>query len=469
MSKPLILVIDQGTHATRAMAVDDTGHIRVSAFCPVALRRQGPDRVEQDADEIAASMQTVIQEVLAHPDVVRTGVCCAGLATQRSSVVAWDRRNGKALAPLLSWQDRRCAKWLKQFVPFAEKIKRLTGLKLSPHYGAGKLRWYLDHVAAVSQSQSEGRLAFGPLASFLLFHLLREKPLVVDHANASRTQLWNLATRNWDPGLMDLFGVPQKLLPHCRPICYDYGRLDAADIPLTAVNGDQTAAVFALGRTRSKTAIVNMGSGAFILLPTGKKMVYHPLLLSGLARSGEKWAEYIVEGTVNGAGSALDWAAARWNLPDVKRHLPAWLDRDEPPPVFINTIGGLGSPWWRPGLRPALIGRGEPGQKAVAVVESILFMLQANFETMCASGLSVSQIQISGGLAHLDGLCQRLADLTQRPVYRPAETEATVRGIAWLASGALQNWPKPGRGRWFKPQANNSLAARYRIFRQELD
>lgn len=132
MSNPLILVIDQGTHATRAMALDDTGHIRVSAFCPVALRRQGPDRVEQDADEIAASMQTVIQDVLAHPDVVRRGVCCAGLATQRSSVVAWDRRNGKALAPLLSWQDRRCAKRLKQFVPLAEKIKRLTGLKLSP-------------------------------------------------------------------------------------------------------------------------------------------------------------------------------------------------------------------------------------------------------------------------------------------------------------------------------------------------
>ena len=469
MSNPLILVIDQGTHATRAMALDDTGHIRVSAFCPVALRRQGPDRVEQDADEIAASMQTVIQDVLAHPDVVRRGVCCAGLATQRSSVVAWDRRNGKALAPLLSWQDRRCAKRLKQFVPLAEKIKRLTGLKLSPHYGAGKLRWYLDHVAAVSQSQSDGRLAFGPLASFLLFHLLREKPLVVDHANASRTQLWNLQTRNWDPWLLDLFGIPQKPLPHCRPICYDYGRLDAADIPLTAVNGDQTAAVFALGRTRPKTAIVNMGSGAFILLPTGKKMVYQPHLLSGLARSGEKWAEYIVEGTVNGAGSALDWAAARWNLPDIKRHLPAWLDRDEPPPVFINTIGGLGSPWWRPGPGPALIGRGEPWQKAVAVVESILFMLQANLETMCASGLSVSQIQISGGLAHLDGLCQRLADLTQRPVYRPAETEATARGIAWLASGALQNWPKPGRGRRFKPQANNSLTARYRNFRQELD
>jgi glycerol kinase len=303
----------------------------------------------------------------------------------------------------------------------------------------------------------------------LLFHLLREKPLVVDHANASRTQLWNLQSRNWDPWLLDLFKIPPEPLPHCRPICYAYGRLDAADIPLTAVNGDQTAAVFALGRPRPETAIVNMGSGAFILRPTGKRMVYHPRLLSGLARSSEKLAEYIVEGTVNGAGSALDWAATRWDLTDVERHLPAWLDRLEPPPVFINTIGGLGSPWWQPGPGPALIGRGAPWQKAVAVVESILFMLQANFETMCAADLSIRNIQISGGLAHLQGLCQRLADLTQRPVYRPAETEATARGIAWLASGAPQNWPKPGRGRWFYPQANHFLAARYRIFRQALN
>lgn len=469
MSSPLILVIDQGTHATRAMALDDTGHIRGSAFCAVALRRQGPHRVEQNADDIAASMQTVLQAVLAHPDVVRRGVGCAGLATQRSSVVAWDRRNGKALAPLLSWQDRRCAKWLKQFAPFAEKIKRRTGLKLSPHYGASKLRWYLDHVAAVSQAQSDGYLAFGPLASFLLFHLLREKPLVVDHANASRTQLWNLQTRNWDPWLLDLYGIPQKPLPHCRPICHDYGRLDAADIPLTAVNGDQTAAVFALGRTRPKTAIVNMGSGAFILLPTGKEMVYHSLLLSGVARSGEKWAEYIVEGTVNGAGSALEWASARWRLPDITSHLSDWMALDEPPPIFINTIGGLGSPWWRPGPEPAVIGRGKPWQKAVAVAESILFMLRANLDTMAESGLSVDRIQISGGLSRLEGLCQHFANLTRRPVYRPAETEATARGMAWLASGAGRSWPKPGRGRWFQPQANHAIMERYHRFRRALE
>jgi glycerol kinase len=298
--------------------------------------------------------------------------------------------------------------------------------------------------------------------------LLKAQPLLVDHANASRTLLWNVETRDWDPWLLGLFDVPQATLPHCRPIYHNYGRLRVADIPVTAVNGDQTAAIYSLGRPRRDTAIVNIGTGAFILRLTDKKLVRQPLLLSGLARSREDWGEYIIEGTVNGAGAALDWAAKQWNLPHIREHLPSWLSLEGDPPVFINTIGGLGSPWWKPGPVPTLLGKGEPGQRAVAVVESILFMLYANLEIMEGAGLDVSRLQISGGLARLEGICQRLADLTQKPVYRPAETEATARGIAWLAAGSPQHWPKPGRGRVFKPQSNQSLAKRYRRFRQAL-
>ena len=232
----------------------------------------------------------------------------------------------------------------------AEKIKELTGLQLSPHYGAGKLRWYLDHLPGAKQAFNEGYLAFGPLASFLLFHLLQDQPLLVDHANASRTQLWNLQTRDWDPWLLDLFGIPLETLPSCRPLCHNYGFLRVTDIPLTAVNGDQTSAIYSLGQPRQDTAIVNIGTGAFILLPTGTELMRQPALLSGLARSTENWGEHIIEGTVNGAGAALDWAARQWDLPNITTHLSTWLSREDEPPLFINTIGGLGSPWWHPGL-----------------------------------------------------------------------------------------------------------------------
>lgn len=468
-SSPLTLVIDQGTHSTRGLAFDADGRVQAAAARQVTLRGYGADEVEQDGAEIMASVQQVVAEVLAHDTVRRRGLAHAGLTTQRSSVVAWDRRTGEPLAPLLSWQDRRVAGWLTAFDHHAALVKERTGLRLSPHYGAGKLRWLLDHVPAVAEAQRSGRLAFGPLAAFILFNLLRDRPLVVDHVNASRTQLWNLARRDWDPWLLELFDVPAAPLPECRPILHPYGQLHAADVPVTAVNGDQNSAIYGLGRPEGGAAIVNIGTGAFILLLTGSRLVPHPALLSGLASSSQQGVEYLIEGTVNGAGAALQWAADSWTLPDLTQRLAGWLAAAGTPPIFTNGIGGLGSPWWKPGLSPRFIGEGEVPEKAVAVLESILFMLHANLEAMLAAGLTVSQVQISGGLARLDGLCQRMADLAERPVYRPVETEATARGLAWLAAGRPAHWPKPGRGRTFHPRPHPQLHARYQRFREIID
>lgn len=468
MPQPLTLVIDQGTHATRALAFDENGRVRASAVRKIKLKGHGTAQVEQDGREIIASLHEVVQAVLADETVRSLGVGQAGLTGQRSSVIAWDKRTGQPLSPLFSWQDRRVAGWLKAFEPYASAVKERTGLRLSPHYGAGKLRWYLDHIPAVRQAHRQGYLAFGPETAFLLYHLLAGHPLCVDHVNASRTQLWNLASRDWDPWLLDLFGLPAGALPGCRPIVHDYGRLQLAGIPLTAVNGDQNSAIYSLGRPPRGTAIVNLGTGAFILRLTGARLVRHPDLLVGLASSRQRRAEYLVEGTVNGSGSALAWAARQWNLPDITQNLATWLARPEAPPIFINTIGGLGSPWWKPDAPARFIGSGEPWQQAVAIVESIVFLLQANLETMTGAGLAVRRVQVSGGLARLDGLCQRLADLSGRPVYRPVETEATARGIAWLAAGQPAHWPKPGRGRLFRPQPNPALLARYWQFIEAL-
>jgi len=464
MPAPLTLVIDQGTLGTRALAIDENGQGCAAAYRPITLTRLGPAMVEQDPQEILASVLQVITAVLADATVRRQGIATAGLATQRSSVIAWDKRSGEPLSPVLSWQDRRAAAQLDALRPYAERIKQCTGLPLSPHYGASKLHWCIEHLPAVHRAYQEGYLAFGPLASYLLFNLLRGNPLLVDHANASRTQLWNIRTRDWDPWLLDLFGIPPGHLPQCRPICHPYGILRDADIPLTVVNGDQTAAIYCLGSPQHTTAIVNIGTGAFLLLLTGENLVHHPALLAGLARSGDCGEEYTLEGTVNGAGAALEWACREWNLKDCVRHLPDWLAREEAPPVFINTIGGLGSPWWRSGPEPSLAGGGEPWQKAVAVAESILFLLRVNIDAMEKAGREIRCIRISGGLARLDGICRRLADLARRPVYRPAETEATARGTAWLAAGAPRHWPKPGRGRHFAPRENRPLDERFERF-----
>ena len=475
MNPELTLAIDQGTHSTRALLFTAGGQLVTTAQYPLTLHRISDDRIEQDGREIIASLFATIEEVMAHEEVARRGIARAGLASQRSSVIAWNMETGQPLGPMLSWQDRRAVDWLAQFADEAAEVKERTGLPLSPHYGASKMRWLLENEPEVQQAHKAGRMRFGQLAGFLLFNLLKEKPLVTDQANAGRTLLQNLDSLDWDPWLLDIFGVPAELLTGIRPSIHEYGTLAGSSIPLTAVCGDQNGAIYGLGLPEPGTGIVNLGTGAFVLVSTGAKRVRHPRLLSGLASSAADSREYSIEGTVNGAAAAIKWAAEEWDIPNIDEHLHEWLEIEDDPPLFLNTIGGLGSPFWQSGPEPTII---QPAgyqreystrQKVVAVLESILFLLQVNMDAIAALGLEPKRLRVSGGLANVDALCQRLADLSDKPVYRPKETEATVRGAAWLASGRPSYWPESEPGDHFYPEHDPAFAARYEAFRNELN
>ena len=468
MTEPLALAIDQGTHASRAILVDTNGVIRFSAFTDIGLSRKGKLRVEQDPEEILDSVHSTIKSALTKASALGD-VVCAGLAVQRSSIVAWDRRSGRSITPVISWQDRRALQWLQRFSDQADTVKELTGLPFSPHYGAGKLRWLLAHHPEVKKAYGGGYLAWGPLAAFLLYNLLKTSPYVVDHANAQRTQLWNLYSRSWDPQLLDRFQIPQGSLPESFPTCHNYGHLVIADIPVTAVTGDQTAAFFSLGKPSAGTATINIGTGAFILAPTGSKPIRHPKLLSGLLNSTKGRALYAMEGTVNGAGAAFSWAGKTWQIPDLVLRMKEFFNHSENPPTFINTVGGLGSPWWEPDISPRFVGEGNLLERAVAVAESILFLIQANLDTFGSTAISTNRLQVTGGLSHMDEMCQRMADLSGMKLYRPSDTEATARGIAWLAFKRPRRWPKPGKGRIFEPRKNTLLRARYKRFHQIME
>ncbi len=459
------LAVDQGTHATRALVFDGQGRAIAAAHRAVALQDRGDGRVEQDATEILDSLCTVVRTVLAEPAVEAGALRAAGLATQRSSVVAWHRVSGAALGPVLSWQDRRNAPLIDALAAQASRVTQKTGLRLSPHYGASKLRWLQEHLPAVAQAQAGGELLLGPLVSWLLFHWLQGRPALVDHANAARTLLWNLRTRDWDPDLLQLFGVARDLLPDCRPVCADYGITAPGRIPLRAVNGDQTAALYALGQPAANSLTVNLGTGAFVLLPVARLDNVPDGLLAGIARSDAQRADYYLEGTVNGAGAALDWAAAHLAVTDVAAQLPQWLATVHEPPLFLNTVAGLGAPWWQAGPEPQFVGTPRSVAEAMAgVAESILFLLQANIERLQEHTGTIHDIRLSGGLARLDSLCQKLADLSGLVVQRPAQVEATARGIAWLAAGGPPGWERAGPVARFEPQHDPALRARYRRF-----
>ena len=462
-----ILVIDQGTHATRALLFSPQGEILAQAEQTVSLQRIDHEQVEQDAEEILDSVLYVLAQI----GVLPTDTICA-LTTQRSTTLAWDKTTGAALCPALSWQDRRAHLDLQPFSAHTSQIKNITGLPLSAHYGAGKLRWLLAHNQNVKRAAQQNNLCMGPLASFLLWRLLETHPFCVDASNAHRMLLLDLQSANWSDALLQLFQLEKNYLPACLPLQHHYGVLKHCKLPLVTVCGDQTAAFHGLGPLPAGTAVVNIGTGAFMLAACEQVITDTPLLC-GIRAGG-----WLLEGTVNGAGSALEWAQQHWPVENLFDQLPQWLNDENAPPVFVNTVGGLGSPWWCSGVDPYFI---EPGATShplsregrgseiyVAIIESIVFLLHHNLLAM-QKHLVIDTLLMSGGLSRLDGLCQKLANLSACQVLRVEQFETTARGAAWLAAGQPPEWfSQPSPSRTFTPAVENGMKSRLTVLNTAL-
>jgi glycerol kinase len=466
----LYLAIDQGGHASRASVFSANGDLLGGASVDIHTRQPAAEHVEHDPEELVASVQAAINNALHYAG--STPIIAAGLATQRSSVVCWDADSGAALSPVLSWQDRRSAGWLQQLAKQAAEIRQRTGLPLSPHYGASKLRWCWDHIPAVRNAGQEGRLAWGPLASFLVYRLIEERTLAADPANASRTLLWNLDVGDWDPRLAQLFGIPIQPLPPCVATRYAWGHLNAGQrrIPLTLVTGDQSAALFAAGEPAGGTIMINLGTGAFLQQGLTHRPPASPLL-SSLAYQDQGRRIYALEATVNGAGSAITWLASQLGQgeADIIRYLPEWLKEHSQPPLFLNGIAGLGTPYLQPLFASHFSAEATAAEKSVAVCESIVFLLQINLEEMARSIGPARSIIISGGLSKLDGVCQRLANLSGLPLHRPEDHEATVQGLLVLLNGACGAASQQRLETTFLPQTDPKLEARYHAWREALE
>ncbi len=473
VSTNLYLAIDQGGHSSRALIFDELGALVAQGHESIATIYPQEGWVEHHPHEVLSSTRHAIDQAVAALGARHAQIVAAGLATQRSSIVCWDRDSGAALSPVISWQDRRAAQWVAQFHPHDAAIHHATGLFVTAHYGVSKLHWCLHHLPAVRDAYQQGRLAWGPMASFMLFNLLDEKPLWVDPANASRTLLWNFHALDWDDELLDRFGLPREPLPRCVPTCYEFGHLTVhgRSIPLSVMTGDQSAALYAFGAPQLSTAYVNIGTGAFVQRVCGGNIDYAPRLLTSVVFQCDDAIEHVLEGTVNGAGSALVEVERELGLDiaHAERNLQHWLNAAGELPLFLNGVSGLGSPYWLPQFKSRFIGTGTPEEKLAAVAESIVFLTQVNLQEMETLFVAPQRIVASGGLARLDGICQRLADVSGLPVYRPGECEATARGTAFLLAGRPHHWPEPNPGTLFQPQANNVLQQRYQRWRVAMD
>lgn len=460
--------VDQGSHSSRAAVFDETGELVNKISQSVDLVRNGVC-AEHDALQLLSSVKQVIRQLLATLDVEQVNkISACGIATQRSTVLAWDAA-GNALSQALSWQDTRASADIEPLTDKEQVIKLITGLPLAPYYSAGKMHWLLQHEPSVIDHENKG-LRLSPLVSYLLFNLVSEKPFVIDHSNAQRTQLFDLSALDWSEQLCTLFGIRQCYLPACKPMCSHYGTLAETGIPVMAVCGDQNAAFFGLGDLTADTALVNIGSGAFVLR-TLQNYQHSTTQLTGIACSDGETVRYMREATINGAGNALTWVKDELGIDHNPALLAQWLNEIMVPPVFINTVGGLGTPWMREGISPAFIGAGNSSaaEKCVAILESIVFLVQVNLDLMHEES-PLSKLRVSGGLSRLDGLCQKLSSLSGLTVERTETVEASARGVAWLAAGCPDSWTGNACQSvdLYLPQSDTGLEQRYRVFQQEL-
>ncbi len=463
------LAIDQGGHASRAILFDHQGRLVAQAQRAITTHTPRPGWVEHDAQEVVDSVTQAIGTLLQQLGGDSRYIRAAALATQRASIVCWDRHSGAPLSPVISWQDCRHQRWLDRLRPQQALIQQRSGLRLSPHYGGSKIRWCLDNLDSVRQALREGRLAIGPLASFLLFRLLRERPLLADPANAARTQLWNLEQQGWDERLLALYDIPRTILPRCCPSHYHFGELMLAGrpVPLQVTTGDQSAALFAQGEAQPQSAYINLGTGAFVQRPTPRPC-HSDTLLSSVVYSDARHSCYALEGSVNGAARALQWFARHEAIDNLEQKLAGWMVESEQPPLFLNAVAGLAAPYWVADFESRFIGEGGEAARATAVAESIVFLLQRIMEESERHLAPATQIWLSGGLASLAPLCQRLADLTGLPLLRPRMQEATARGLAYLSAGRPEHWSAAAVTR-ITPQAAPALRQRYFDWKAKLE
>jgi len=456
----LYLAIDQGGHASRALIFDAHGNLLQSAYQEIETFTADGEIVEHDPEALISSIRSACDDVFAMlSQDQRQRVVAAGLATQRSSLIAWSR--GQVLTPVISWQDRRASGEMDWLLGRSAVVREKTGLWVNPHYGASKIHWLLQHNPQVKQAADAGILQIAPVASFILHRILVEQPFKADPSNASRTLLMNVHQQAWDAELMSWTGVSVSMLPELCTTRHAWGALKIADchIPLTVCTGDQAAAMFAQGQPEPDTCYINLGTGGFILQLADAKDVPSGLLHSVVASDETKCLQ-VVEGTVNGAARALDWLAQQYDIENWPEKLASAMTEAVDPPVFINAVSGLGSPWWRSSVQSRFVSEPENEIQAIASVgQSILFLLHNNLQSI--KGLPRSRIVASGGLAANDGFVQCLADLTATRVERPQMHEATGRGLAFQMLPAGQDWRV--QGEVFLPDSSKANEWRQRF------
>jgi glycerol kinase len=428
MSSPdHILAIDQGTSATKAVLVDAAGAIVARGSAPVALHTPRPGWVEQDANEIWASVQAAVANCVTGQHVV-----AVGLSTQRESLLLWDRATGEPLGPMLSWQDQRTVADCARLREHDEAVRAISGLPLDPMFSATKARWLLD-------AYGRENVCLGTVDSFLAFKLGGGH--VIEAGNAARTQLLDVRTRDWSPELLELFGIPRDVLPDVisstGPFPATKGLAPLPDgTPVCAVMGDSHAALFAHAGWRPGQVKATYGTGSSIMC-LGDPATPSNLCLT-IAWDVDGQVAHAFEGNIRSTGATLTWLAKLLNTTPAA--LAAEAADDAGGVHLVPAFGGLAAPWWDDeavGLISGLTFATRAPLLARAALESIAFQVE---DTVAAIDAPVDTLLVDGGPTANRTLMQLQADTSGRAVARSLTAELSGLGVAHLAGRVAGLW-----------------------------
>lgn len=471
-----ILALDQGTTSSRALLFDRDGQVRASASEEFPQYYPQPGWVEHDAGEIWASQRRVAERALA--GVSPAAMAAIGITNQRETVVIWDRRTSEPVYRAIVWQCRRTAGMCDRIRQdgFDRLLRERTGLVTDAYFSGTKIAWLLENVPGVRERAARGELACGTIDAWLIWQLTGGRVHVTDVSNASRTLLFNTQTLAWDDEILGYFHIPRSLLPEVKSSSEMVAETDlftpGGAIPLAGIAGDQQASLFGHQCFQPGSVKNTYGTGCFLLMNTGATA---PESRNGLLSTvawrlgGSKSAVYALEGSIFVAGAAIQWLRDELHLVRTAGETASLAAAvpDTGGVYFVPAFVGLGAPYWDAYARGAILGitRGtNRNHLARAALEAMAYQTRSVVDGMAAdSSIRPQVLRVDGGAARNDFMCQFQADVLGVPVERPATTETTSLGAAYLAGLATGFWKSPAElagqlriGARFEPSMDTS-------------
>ena len=447
-----IIALDQGTTSTRAVLFDKSGAIVSSYGREIEQFYPAPGLVEHDAEELFFSSLRAVQRAMELAGASAYDIAALGITNQRETAIVWEKKTGRPVCNAIVWQCRRTAGRCRQLeeLGLTDTIRKKTGLIPDPYFSATKLEWILKNVPGAMERAERGELLFGTVDAWLVWRLTGGTVFATDYTNASRTMLFNIHTLEWDDELLELFGVPRCMLPEVLPCGGDFGvaceDFFGGGIPIRGVAGDQQAALFGHLCLNEGEAKNTYGTGCFLLMNAGKRACTESGLLTTLAACVDGRPNYALEGSVFIGGAAVQWLRDGLGLISSAAETEELAERvnDSAGMYFVPAFNGLGAPYWDGSACGILSGitRGAKKEHIVrAVLEGMAYRVNDVLRAMeAASGVTLSRLAVDGGASANNFLMGFQADISGCEVVRPANTEVTSLGAAYIAGLSSGFW-----------------------------